>query len=193
MKESLLYKVLRPFITFFVKIVYKPNIIGAKNIPKSGSFVLAGNHTSYLDCILLISCIKRPIHFMAKIELSKGLLSPLFKNMGLIFVDRKTKNKKALETANDCLVNNMIVLIFPEGTINRTNDVIMPFKYGAVSLASKSNCNIVPFVIKGEYKMFKRSITIIFEKPYKTSDTLEIENKKLENIIRSELINKELK
>ena len=60
--------------------------------------------------------------------------------------------------------------IFPEGTINRTKDIIMPFKKGAVVMAIKTNSPIVPFAINGKYK--KNELKIIFGKPYypKTED-----------------------
>jgi len=188
MKEPVLYKILRPIITILVKIFFRPTIIGKENILNSDGLVLAGNHTSYFDCVLLIACTKRVVHFMAKSELSKGIFSPLFKNMGLVFVNRKVKDNNSLKNAIKYLNDGKIIGIFPEGTINRTDDVIMPFKYGAVKMSNVSDSYIVPFTITGKYKFFKKSITINIEKPYKVSEDLEIENKKLEKIISDELI-----
>lgn len=188
MKEPILYKILRPIITVLVKIFFRPTIIGKENILKSDSLVLAGNHTSYFDCLLLISCTKRVVHFMAKSELSKGFFSPLFKNIGLVFVNRKAKDKNSLNNAIKYLDEGKVIGIFPEGTINRTNEVIMPFKYGAVKMSNVSDSYIVPFTITGKYKFLRKCITIKFEKPYKVSDDLEKENKKLEEIISDELI-----
>lgn len=188
MKEPVLYKILRPIITILIKVFYRPVIIGKENILKSGRLVLAGNHTSYFDCVLLISCTNRVVHFMAKEELSKGLLGLLFRNMGLVFVNRKIKDKNSLNNAISFLKDNKVIGIFPEGTINRTNDVIMPFKYGAVKMCNVSDSYIVPFTITGKYKLFSNNIIIKFEKPYRVSDDLEKENRKLERIISSELI-----
>lgn len=188
MKEPFLYRLLRPIITFFVKILFIPTIIGKENILQNEKFVLAGNHTNYLDCALLISSTKKVVHFMAKDELSKGILGPFFKSMGLIFVNRRTKDKKSLNEAIEYLNNNKIIGIFPEGTINRTKDVIMPFKYGAVKIASVTDSYIIPFAIIGKYKLFRKSVKIIFAKPYKVSNDLEKENKKLEKIISTMLI-----
>jgi len=191
MSNLIVYRILRPVITFFVKIVFRPKIIGRENILKNGSLVLAGNHTNYLDCVLLISCTKRTIHFMAKDELSKGFFGNFFKKMGLIFVDRKNKDKKSLNEAIKCLENNEVIGIFPEGTINRTDNAILPFKFGAVKMANVTNSYIVPFVITGKYKIFGERITIYFDKPYKVSDELEYEKTKLEKII-SDKLEKEL-
>ena len=60
----------------------------------------------------------------------------------------------------------------------------MPFKYGAVSFAKKTNSLIVPFSITGKYKI-GGNIKITYGKPYKVSDDLEKEN----NILMNKVIN----
>ena len=69
MKNSLLYNIVRPIVSALFKIFYRPKYIGLDNIPKSGRIILAGNHKNNLDCIYLMSSTRRPIHFLAKIEL----------------------------------------------------------------------------------------------------------------------------
>lgn len=191
MKKYILYKIARPFIKIFMIFTYKINIIGKENIPNEGKCILAGNHTNNLDALLLMSSTKRVIRFMAKKELHKGILGYLFKSAGTIPVDRSKKDEEAKNKAIDALNNNELVGIFPEGTINRKKeDLILPFKYGTVSFANKTSSPIVPFIISGEYKPFKKNIKIKFLKPYKLEDNnLENENIKLMNIIRSELEN----
>jgi len=91
------------------------------------------------------------------------------------------KNPEAMKAAVDCLNDGGVVGIFPEGTINRTKEIIMPFKYGAVKMAKETNTLIVPFAINGEYKFLRKSVVIEFGKPYKVNDGVEIENKRLED------------
>lgn len=190
MKDVLLYRIVRPILKYFCKICYKPTYIGLENIPKSGGVVLAGNHTNNLDCILLISSTNRTIHFLAKDELIKGFKKIIFKNMGIIPVNRKIHDSNALKNSIKILKERKVIGIFPEGTINRTNDIIMPFKIGAVKMANETNSYIVPFTIKGKYKLFSKNIKIEFLKPYKLSNDLDAENKKLMKII-SENLSKE--
>ena len=71
--------------------------------------------------------------------------------------------------------------IFPEGTVNKTKDIILPFKYGAVKMARDSGALILPFSITGKYTFLKKGVRITFGKPYKVVEDLEVENKKLEN------------
>ena len=110
--------------------------------------------------------------------------------MGIIPVNRKIHDKNALNSAIDILEENKVIGIFPEGTINKTDDIIMPFKIGAVKMASTTNSTLVPFTIKNKYKVFKKSVILEFYKPYKINTQkrdLTDENKHLMNIISNEL------
>lgn len=182
MKEPIIYKILIPLDILFMKL-FKVKYIGKSNIPKNGSVVLAGNHTSNLDALLLMSSTNRCIHFLAKAELYRGLKKYFFKSVGIIPVDRKRKNPEAIKKSIEYLQNGSVIGIFPEATINRTNNIIMPFKKGAVRLAKDTNSYIVPFSITGKYKFLRKSVTICFGKPYKVVDNIEKENTKLENKI----------
>lgn len=188
MKEPLFYRSIRPIVTFLMKLVFRPTYIGLENIPKSGKIILAGNHTNNFDSPLLLSCTKRVIHFLAKEELTKGILGPGFKAMGIIPVNRSIHDKNALHNAINTLKEDKVIGIFPEGTINKTKDIIMPFKIGAVKMASETDTQIVPFTITGKYKAFKKNITIEFYKPINIkSDDLTKENEKLMKFISKKL------
>ena len=191
MKEDLLYKLLRPIVKILVRVIYNPKIIGKENIPESGRIILAGNHTHYFDCLLLMSSTKRQVHFLAKKELLEGPKGLFFSQFGLIPVDRKNKDHNALSLSYDYLNNDKIIGIFPEGTIGRNG--ILPFKMGAVKMANKTNSKIIPFVITGKYKPFKNKLTIEFKKQVEISDDLEKENDKLRNIIIDTINKKEMK
>lgn len=179
--------ILRPFVILFMKT----KVIGKENIPKTG-FVFAGTHKSYYDAFILGQVTFRSIHYLAKKELfSKKFNALFFKLLGLIPVDRKNKNPEAKKEAIKALHEGKIICIFPEGTINKTNDVIMPFKYGACSIAYKANKPIVPFAIIGKPKFFNYHTKIIIGKPINIlSDDFKSETLKLENVIK-DLIRKE--
>lgn len=187
--KYILYRIVRTLGYPIFLLLYRPEFEGRNNIPKSGSVILAGNHTNNLDAAIMLAGPKRVVHMLAKKELFKSKISnAFFRSMGCIPVDRKIHDENAKSEAIEVLKNNEIIGIFPEGTVNRTNDIILPFKYGAVSFAKKTGAYIVPFTITGKYKLFRRSIKITYGKPYKVTDDLEIENKKLMNIITKMLI-----
>ena len=188
MKDPFFYKIIRPIVSFLFRFFYRPEYIGLDNINSNGKLLLVGNHTNNLDCLLLISSTKRVLHFLAKDSLNKGFKKVIFKNMGIIPVNRKIHDKNALNSAIVGINDNKAVLIFPEGTINKTDDIIMPFKYGSVKIASVTNCPITPFVISGKYRLFKKSIKLEVLKPIVlTSDDLEKENRMLEKIIANKI------
>lgn len=179
-------KILRPIITLLFKTLYTPKIIGPENIPLNEGVVLAGNHTSYFDCLLLISSVKRNIHFLAKDELWKGPKKIIFANLGLVPVNRRKKDGKSLILAKKYLENNKVIGIFPEGTIGRNGP--LPFKIGAVKMAYDTNSKIVPFSITGKYRLFSRNLKIVFHKPINVIDSdLEKENESLRNIIMKDI------
>ena len=189
MKDTFFYKfIAKPFVWFWFWLLFGCKVVGKENIPKKGRLVLAGNHTNYLDSLMLISVVPRQVHFMAKDALFKGFVGFFLRGVGGIPVNRKIHDKDALINAKKKLDMDLFVGIFPEGTINRTDDIIMPFKIGAVKMSHDTDSTIVPFIITGEYKWFRRNTRIEFFKGYKIkSDDLTKENEKLMKKISKEL------
>ena len=182
------YKLMRPFVTFKFKNKYHPVVFGKNNIPETGGIVVCGNHRHVDDQYNALIATKRVVHMLAKDEYFKGKKEWFYRAAGCIPVDRSIHDENAKSEAIEVLKNNEVIGIFPEGTVNRTNDIILPFKYGAVSFAKKTGAYIVPFTITGKYKPFRKSIKITYGKPYKVINDLETENEKLMNIIKNMLI-----
>lgn len=183
--KDLGYKLLKPFVTIYYKFFFRPTIIGKENIPKSGPIILCGNHKHVHDQYNVMIVTKRVIHYMAKDEYFKGPHAWFYKLAGCISVDRTIKDEKAKNTALEILKSGGAVGIFPEGTRNKTLGTpeevdLLPFKFGAVSLAKKTNALIVPFGISGEYTGKKGKLTTRIGKPFSVSDMdLEEANKVL--------------
>ncbi len=184
-EKMLTYKILRPILGPIFKWYYHPTIIGKENIPKEGPILIVGNHKHLYDQCLAIISTKRLIHYMAKKEYFDGKFAWFFKLVGCIPVDRSKKDSHATEEALKVLNNGWALGLFPEGTRNKTKEFLLPFKFGAVSMAKKTNATIVPFGITGDYKFRSKNLTIRFGKPYKIEQDLETENKKLESIVGS--------
>lgn len=186
--DTKFYKIIKPLIRILFKGIYRPKVIGLDNISATGSLVLAGNHTKWLDPIMLVSVVPRQIHFLAKDSLFKGITGPIVKGMGSIPVNRKTHDKNALEAAINCLKENSVVGVFPEGTINYTKETTtLPFKIGAVKMAKETKSDLVPFVITGNYKLFSSKIKIEFLPSRKITAELTLENEQLRQEISQKL------
>jgi 1-acyl-sn-glycerol-3-phosphate acyltransferase len=117
---------------------------------------------------------------MAKKEYFDGKFAWFFKMAGCIPVDRSKKDENAKSSGLEVLRNGEVLGLFPEGTRNRTTNFLLPFKFGAVSMANKTDSYLVPFGITGDYKFRSKNLTIRFGKPFKASNDLEKANKRLE-------------
>lgn len=186
MKEEVnLYRIVRPILGFLIRILYWPVIIGNDNIPKKGRCVLAGTHIYDFDPILIMASTKRNVYFIAKKELHDGKFGFIFRWAGTIPVDRSKKNPNARIKAEEALNNGKIIGIFPEGTTIKKKGELLPFKYGAVSIAKKTNSKIVPFAIIGEYKLFSK-IKIVFDKPI---DISKLDLEEANKLLREKIVN----
>lgn len=181
-KGNVLYKFLKLIYSILIKILFNPKVYGIENIPENGGIILAGNHKNAVDPVMIMNATNRRVYFMAKKELFKGFHGWIFKRIGLIKVDRSKNNPLAVIEAENLLKSGGVLGIFPEGTRNKTDDYILRFRMGTVSIAKRVNVEIVPFAIKGTYKLFRSTIQIEFGKPIDVSN-LDVKeaNKYLEN------------
>lgn len=179
------YTLLKTLLKIPFKFWYNPKINGINNIPKTGAVIICANHKHIMDqCPILIST-KRMVHYMAKKEYFDGKFAWFFKMAGCISVNRSIKDTEASNQALELLKEGYAVGLFPEGTRNRTQEKLLPFKYGAVSMAKKTNAYIVPVGISGEYKFRSKNLTINIGEPFK------IDNMSLEeanNLLKEKIL-----
>ena len=180
------YKFLHKLLDIISKIYIRQRYEGLENIPKDGPFILAGNHIHLYDPVVIMCSIKKDIHFLAKSSLFKFPQGIIFNGMGLIKVYRDGKDRNAYEDAIKYLKDGKIIGIYPEGTRERGRG-LLPFKTGAVRMSLEANCNIIPFVITGRYRAFRKGVVVKFGKPYKATKDIEKSNDELRNIIKKML------
>lgn len=185
-EKTFIYRLSRFFAYIISKCFINAKFVGIENIPNDGRCILAGNHISGLDCFLIVSCTKRNVHFLAKKELMEGSIIKkfYFKKMGIIPVDRNIKDKSVIPSSERVLNEEKIIGIFPEGTTEKGKG-LLDFKVGAVKIANETGSPIIPFAIKGKYKLFSKRMIIEFDKPiYVKNNNLVLENAKLRNKIK---------
>lgn len=185
MKKYRSYSILKFILNPIFRLWYNPKIKNSHNIPKDGSIVIAGNHKHLYDQCLAIIATKRQIRYMAKKEYFDGKMAFFFKAVGCIPVNRQSKDPDAVNAALEVLNSGGALGIFPEGTRNKTDEFLLPFKFGAVSMAQKTNAYIVPFGLTGDYKFRSKNLMVNFGTPFKVDNmTLEEANDKLYNEVK---------
>lgn len=178
------YTIFKHLLKIPFKLYYNPKIIGESNIPETGALIICANHKHLMDQCPIIISTKRMIHYLAKKEYFDGKFAIFFKASGCIPVNRSIKDQDAKEHAINLLKQGFVVGLFPEGTRNKTKEFLLPFKYGAVSMAKKTNAQILPVGISGDYKFRSKNLTIKIGKPFKIDKmTLEEANDKLKEEI----------
>ena len=183
--ESFGYKFFRAILSPIFKLWYNPKVINKEYLNVSGPIIIAGNHKHVYDQCLTIISTKRIINYMAKKEYFDGKLAWFFKMVGCIPVNRQIKDVSAKNAAIMILNNGGAIGIFPEGTRNKTDKFLLPFKYGAVAMAKKTGATIIPFGLTGDYKFRSKNLVKRFGKPFKVDNiSLEEANQKLYNEVK---------
>lgn len=138
--------IVRTLLPIFYKIEY----IGLENIPKSGKFIVAPNHISYLDPFIAGEPIKRPIAYMGKKELFENkILAFLIDKLGCFSVNREKLEVSTIKTAiNIFKTPDWLLGIFPQGGIRR-NRKIEKINKGFAVLAKQMKANILPIGLTG--------------------------------------------
>lgn len=122
------------------------------HVPRQGAFILASNHASNLDPVVLGICSIRRLNFMAKVELFKGSLGFFLTRLGAFPVKRGESDFGAMREALRRLKEGLVVLIFVEGT-RRIGNEPSKAQAGVGFLAMKSRVPIVPVYIHGTDKV----------------------------------------
>ena len=125
---------------------------GRENLPASGSYVVACNHTSYLDGAVLLAIL--PWHhsaFVAKRELREQFITRVFLGgLGARFVERFDVQRSAehADELADAARQGTTLIVFPEGTLLRHTG-LLPFRTGAFQTAVQAQVPIVPLALRG--------------------------------------------
>lgn len=188
--KALLYRIARPVFTLVMRLYFHPSVSGSTQIPLQGAAVVAGNHKHALDPILVGCCTGRVLHSLAKKELHDGPFGWLFRAAGTIPVDlHAKKNSAALATAIVYLREGALIGVSPESKRNYTDEILLPFKFGAVKMAIETGCPIIPYAITGDYRFRSRTLAIEFGPALDVSQmSAEEANRLLFDTIRQMLI-----
>ncbi len=133
------------FIFFFLGLKSE----GHDKLPMSGPVIIAANHVSNWDPIVVALVLDRPIHFMGKAQLFKYAISDkLLTRLNAFPVKKGVPDRNAIRRALKVLEEGQVLGIFPEGARNKTGED-MKAQSGVAMIALKSGSPIVPVACIG--------------------------------------------
>jgi 1-acyl-sn-glycerol-3-phosphate acyltransferase len=146
-----LYAFAKVFVAPPLRAVWRPRVSGVDNVPRSGALILAANHLSLVDSIVLPAVVPRPVYYLAKDEyFRRPLLRTLLTGLNNIPVDRSggRASLMALEAAVPVLAAGQALGIHPEGT-RSADGRLYRGRPGAAKLALDVGATLLPVGLVG--------------------------------------------
>lgn len=147
--SDLVYWASRGLAWCLAKTVWATQVSGSEHVPSSGGYILASNHLSMIDPLVVGAFVPRRVRFMAKSELWRTpVLRSWLDLVGAFPVRRGESDMGAIKTAIRLLEAGEVVGIFPQGTRRQQDAPIEPER-GVALIAMRSGAPIVPAAIWG--------------------------------------------
>jgi 1-acyl-sn-glycerol-3-phosphate acyltransferase len=130
---------------------------GLERLAGVGAAVLAANHASYVDSVVLLAALPptRPFLFVAKRELLRTpFVATVIRKVGYVTVERFALSASVADAAavSAALRGGTSLLVFPEGTFQRTPG-LLPFRLGGFKAAVESSRPVIPIAIRGSREL----------------------------------------
>jgi acyl-[acyl-carrier-protein]-phospholipid O-acyltransferase/long-chain-fatty-acid--[acyl-carrier-protein] ligase len=138
---------LRAVLVILTNSLYRLRIVGHQQVPKAGGALLVPNHVSFIDGLLLIASLDRPVRFVVDAQYAEQrFLRPLMTLFGVIPISSYGGLRvvlRALRDAGAAVEKGELVCIFPEGQITRTG-TLLPFRRGFERIMKGRTAPIIP-------------------------------------------------
>lgn len=176
----------------------KLTVKGDENVPKDEPVLYICNHKSYFDIIITYSRCPNLTGYISKDTLGKvPLLNIWMKRLYCLFLDRKDikQGLKTILTAIDYVKQGVSMCIFPEGTRNTSENLLLPFKAGSFKIAEKTNCTIIPMAITNSADILENHfpkvkpthVVLQYGKPIYLKDLSKDEQKHLASYVQKDV------
>ena len=136
----------------------KQIVMGEENVPKDQPVLYIPNHRSYFDILLLYSRTPGLTGFVAKDAMLKApLLRDWMKKLYCLFLNRENPREglKVILQGIEQINQGVSMCIFPEGTRNKEDGEMLPFKEGSLKMAEKTGCLIIPVAMNNTAEIFE--------------------------------------
>lgn len=181
--ELFFYAICRVIVVGLSHLVFIGGVIGKENIPKSGAFIVAPIHRSYIDWFISARVSRRRLRYLVKGEVWRVKLAGwLLEMLGAFPVQRGAADRDALKRALEVLNAGEPLVVFPEGTRGFGSEVPQ-IREGAAYLALKAGVPIIPVGMAGVERAMPRGsiwirparVVVSVGKPIMTAVNREVE------------------
>lgn len=146
-QSKVLYRVGQAVCRPIMKVFYRYKFINNNSIPHEGAYIIASNHMSFSDPVLLGLGQRRRLFFMAKQELFKNkFFAGLIRALGAFPVERGAGDGKAIKTGEDLIKEGNVMTIFIEGGRTKTGEFMRP-RSGCALFAQQMQVPVIPACI----------------------------------------------
>ena len=146
-QSKVLYRVGQAVCRPIMKVFYRYKFINNNSIPHEGAYIIASNHMSFSDPVLLGLGQRRRLFFMAKQELFKNkFFAGLIRALGAFPVERGAGDGKAIKTGEDLIKEGNVMTIFIEGGRTKTGEFMRP-RSGCALVAQQMQVPVIPACI----------------------------------------------
>jgi len=150
------YEVVHTLAPPVAKALWRPHVTGLEHVPATGPVILASNHLSFFDSVVIPILVPRKVVFLAKSDYFEGagvkgaLTRWWFEGIGMLPIDRDDKKAAlaSLDTALEVLGRGEAFGIYPEGTRSRDGRIYRG-RTGVAHLALTAGCPVVPVGLTG--------------------------------------------
>jgi len=137
-------------------IAFRLKTHGREHLPREGAAILAANHASFLDPIVIGICARRPVRFLVADDFYRDRrLHTILRWLGAIPVGGNTGPIRSFRHIGEVIRNGSLLGIFPEGGITR-DGAMKPFRAGAAVLALRLGTPLVPIHLDGTFAALPR-------------------------------------
>ncbi|HEX6255230.1 MAG TPA: lysophospholipid acyltransferase family protein [Euzebyales bacterium] len=147
----LVHRVAAPPVAWLLR----PTVTGTVNVPAHGGVLLAVNHVSNLDNYLVSAVCPRPVAYVGKQELARGLFGAFNVAMGMVPIERGRADASVIEQVADVVRRGEVVALFPEGSRSPTGQLFR-FRSGLARIAHAARADVVPVGIRGAADVWPR-------------------------------------
>lgn len=151
---TLVPEFLMRFITWvLVNTLYRVRVDGLRNVPDEGAALVVCNHVSFMDPLILMASVRRPMRFVMYYKIYElPLLRFVFRTAKAIPIAGRNEDpalmERAFELVDEALANGEVVCIFPEGGITRDGS-IQNFRPGVDRILARRPVPVVPLALRG--------------------------------------------